>query len=183
MSDYKSVLAGFHVWFFREGDAFTVPAPGISGAESIPGISPDFDAGWIELGTVEGFDPAVAQTDIKLYKPAPGHLVLKEILETKQELTGKVTVNDVSALIFELVFRTSQKLGGAQQQFNPLSAVSRKGWAHFQGYDHDDNILCVMDWWCRARGTMKFPLGEATKPEIELFWLYSSLSTGLQPFA
>jgi len=178
MSDLRSVLAGFHIWFVREGDAFTVPAPGIAAQESKPGIEPDFDAAWIEMGTVEGFEPTVSQTDIKLYKPSPGRTVLKDLLETKQELGAKVVVNDLSALAFELVFRTSQALGGAQQQFNPLSAVSRKGWAHIQGYDNDDNILCTMDWWVRARATVKFALGEPVKPEVELFWLYSSLSTG-----
>ena len=172
-----SLIIGSHFWFFREGDAFVDPAPGICAQESKPGISPTFDPGWIDLGAVESFDPTVAQQDHKLWRPAPGRLVLKDVLETQQELSGKVVVNDVGPLAIETFFRTSQKLGGAQLQFNPLSAISRRGWCHFQGYDQTDALALSLDLWVRIRGMLKFD-GSPTKPEFEIFMLYSSQNTG-----
>src|SRR5689334_5436137 len=133
-----TMLVGTHMWFFREGDAFVKPAPGLCAAETDlggagngkPGITPDFDAGWIDVGTVEACELTATQTDHKLWKPSPGRLVLKDLIETQQEMTGKITVNDVSPLAVETMFRTNTKLGGAQKQFVPLGAVSRKGWSH-----------------------------------------------------
>lgn len=165
------------MWFFREGDAFTEPAPGTCAQEAKPGIAPDFDAGWIDVGAVESFDPSVTQEEYKLYRPSPGRLVLKELLENKQELTGKVVVNDVGGLAIETALRASQKLQGAQVQFNPLSSISKRGWAHFQCYDQNDALFLTLDMWVRLRTTLKFD-GTPTKPEFDLFMLYSSLNTG-----
>lgn len=173
-----SLIVGSHFWFFREGDAFVQPAPGVCAQEAKPGIAPNFDAGWIDLGAVETFDPQVTQTEHKLYKPSPGRLVLKDILETQQELSAKFTTNDAGPLAMEAFFRTSQKLGGAQVQFNPLSAISKRGWVHFQGYDQGDTLVLSLDMWCRLRVALKFDGKAPTMPEYELFMLYSSLNTG-----
>lgn len=172
-----SLLAGWHVWFFREGDAFTVPGAGVCAAETKPGISPDFDAGWIELGAVENYEPAIAQQEYKLWKPKPGRKVLKDMLENEQEFSGKVIVNDVGPLAVETFFRAMQKLGGATVQFNPLSSISKKGWLHFQGYDQNDELFLSQDVWCRLRCMMKFD-GTPTKPEFDFYQLDSSLNTG-----
>ena len=158
-----TALIGSHVWFFRENDAFTQPAPGVCGQESKPGIAPNFDAGWIDLGAVEGFEPNFAQQEYKLWKPAPGRLVLKDVPENMQELSGKITVNDVGPLAIELFFRTSQKLGGAQLQFNPKSSRSKKGWLHFQCYGDDDNLWLSLDLWSRVRSCPSSIRPSATK--------------------
>lgn len=173
-----SLIVGSHFWFFREGDAFAVPAAGVCGQESKPGISPAFDAGWIDLGAVESFEPTVTQTEHKLYRPAPGRLVLKDVLETQQELAGKITVNDAGPLAVELAMRAVQELSGVTTQFNPLSAISKRGWVHFQGYDQNDNLVLNIDLWSRLRCTMKFDGKNPTMPEYELFMLYSSQNTG-----
>lgn len=176
-----SYIIGTHLWFFREGDAFTLPDPGgTCGQEVKPGIAPDLDPVWIDLGAVESFEPTVAQTDYELWKPAPGRLVLKDLLENKQKLTIKAVTNDVGGLAVEAMFRATQELAnttGTEQQFNPLSAISRRGWIHAQFYDQDNNNYMNLDLWSRLRATGKF-MGEPTKPEWEMFMLYSSLNTG-----
>lgn len=172
-----TLILGSHFWFFREGDAFTVPAPGVCARETKPGISPDFDAGWIDFGAVETFEPTVAQEDYKLWRPSPGRLTLKDMPENKQELSGKFTTNDVGPLAIESFFRTSQKLGGGVLQFNPISSISKRGWMHFQGYDQNDGLVLSLDLFVRLRATMKFD-GTPTKPDFEFFTLYSSLNTG-----
>ncbi len=172
-----SYIIGSHCWFFREGDAYTVPSAGVCGQESKPGIAPTLDAGWIDIGAVETFEPTIAQEEHKLWRPSPGRLVLKDYLENKQELSGKITVNDVGPLAMELFFRTTQKLGGAQLQFNPLSSISKRGWSHFQSYDQNDALIFSLDLWVRMRVTMKFD-ATPVKPEFDFYALYSSLNTG-----
>lgn len=174
----ESKIIGSHFLFFREGDAFTVPAPGVCGINAKPGITPTLDAGWIDVGDVETHEPAVTQADDKLYRPSPGRYVLKDVLENKQELSGKFTTNDVTDFTVESFYRTSQHLGGAQLQFNPLSRISLRGWVHFQAYDQYDNLVLTVDMWCRLRVQMFKMDGTPTKPEFEYFALYSSLSTG-----
>lgn len=175
----QSAIVGWHVWFFREGDAFTEPAAGVCGQESKPGISPDFDAGWMDIGACETMEPAVAQQEYKLYRPNPGRLVLKDLLENMQERTFKFVVNDLSELAVELAYRTSQKLGAGQKQFNSLSSISKKGWLHMQGYDHTDTLILTEDVWGRLRASFKFD-GQPTKPEFDFFQFYSSLNTGVE---
>jgi len=173
-----SLIVGSHFWFFREGDAYVDPAAGTCAQESKPGLSPTFDPGWIDLGAVETFDPTVTQTEHKLYRPAPGRLELKDLLETQQELSAKITTNDVGPIAIETFFRASQELGGAQTQFNPLSSMSKRGWVHFQGYDQSDSLVLTLDLWCRVRCALKFDGKTPTMPEYDLFMLYSSLNTG-----
>jgi hypothetical protein len=48
---------------------------------------------------------------------------------------------------------------------------------HFQGYDQNDNLALALDMWVRLRVMLKFD-GSPTKPEFELFGLYSSQNTG-----
>lgn len=172
-----SYIIGAHLWFFREGDAFTKPEAGVCGVESKPGIEPEMDPGWLDLGAVESIEPTVSQEEHKLWRPAPGRLVLKDVLENKQEMSWKVVTNDVGPLAMECFMRTSAKLGGAQSQYNPLSAISRRGWVHVQMYDQDNALWNSLDMWCRVRCAMKFT-GEPTKPEWDLFLLYSTLNTG-----
>ncbi len=176
--DLTTAIIGSHAWFFREGDAFAVPAPGVCGAESKPGIEPDFDAGWIDLGAIESADPTMGQEEFKLWKPAPGRLVLKDIPENKQELSYKIVTNDVGPLAIEVFYRATQKVGGAQLQFNPLSAPSRRGWMHLQKYNSGDGLWLTLDLYSRLRiNTLKMD-GTPTKPEWDLYVLYSSLNTG-----
>lgn len=171
-----SVIVGSHIQLFRQGDPFTVPGPG--GVCDINAKPDPTDAGWIDIGAIEDVEPSVSQSDHKLFKPAPGRLVLKDVKETQQEMSLKVTTNEVSSLAFETLFRTSQKLSGAQKQFNPLSAVSRYFWLHCQVYDDTDTLILTWDQWCKVRSKQKWAK-EPVMPEWEIFCLYSQYNTGL----
>lgn len=171
-------MLGSHFWFVREGDAFLLPGAGVCGPAAKPGFAEGaIDASWINMGAIESLEPNATQEDYKLWKPAPGRLVLKDVLENKQELSWKITVNDVKEIHMELMYRTSQKLGGAQKQFNPLSAPSRRGWAHIEQYDQDNNLVATLEFWCRLRGSFKAD-GTPSKPEMELYMLYNDLNAG-----
>ena len=179
--DTKSIIVGSHALFFVEGDAITVPGASICAVDSKPGIGASvgngLDPAWFDLGTVESADPTIAQSDHELWKPSPGRLVLKDILENQQKLTWKIMTNDFGPFAVEAGFRSSTRLTGAQKQFTPLSAISKRGWLHLQHYDHTDTLILTIDQWCRLRPVWKFD-ATPTKPEWEVFMLYSTLNTG-----
>lgn len=166
-----------HAFFFREGDAFTVPSAGTCGVNAKPGAA---DPKWISLGTIENFEDAISdEEEKKVWAPTPGHLQVKDIITTKQGMTFKLTSNDLSPLAVEAFYRTSQKLDGTSTQFNPLSAVPRKGWLKLQRYDHNDILRFAIDLWVRLKvtGGIKGGNGDLIMPEFEAELLYSSLNT------
>ncbi len=173
----KSLALGAHLFFFREGDAFTLPAPGTCAVDAKPDAN---DAAWISLGTIESFEDSIADEDEKkIWQPAPGHLVIKDVITTKQGMEFKFTANELTAFAVESFYRTSQKLTAASDQFNPLSGVPRKGWLKMQRYDHEDQLRLVMDVWVRLKvtGGMKGGNGEIVMPEFTAYLLYSALNT------
>jgi hypothetical protein len=168
---------GKHGWFIREGDAFTLPAPGVTAAESKPDSeSPEY----IDIGAIEDWEDDVSGgQDLEVWRPSPGRLVLKDVLEIKPKLTCKFTTGELSPLAFESFYRTTQKLDSEAAQFNPLSGKLRKGWFKTQLYDQDDNLVLNMDLWGRLKctGGVKSSDGGLVKPTWELLVLYSSLNT------
>lgn len=174
----KTLALGAHAFFFREGDAFTLPGPGGNAAAD---AKPDADDdGWIDVGTIESFEDSIADEDEKkVYRPAPGHLVVKDVITTKQGMEFKFTSNELGPLALEAFYRTTQKLDGTSTQFNPLSGVPRKGWLKLQRYDHEDNLVLVADLWVRLKvtGGMKGGNGDLVMPEFSAYLLYSALNT------
>ncbi len=170
---------GCHAFFWREGDDYTLLAPGVAGKDSKPDAT---DPDWVNrsLGVIESFDDSITdEEEKKLYQPAPGHLVIQAVITTKQGMMFKMTSNEVTPLALEAFYRTSQKLDLTSAQFNPLSAVPRKGWLKLQRYDHDDNLVIVLDGWVRLKvtGGMKSGDGNILMPEFEAYLLYSQYNT------
>lgn len=166
-----------HAFFFREGDAFTQPEAGTCARESKPGAD---DEAWLSLGTIETAEDSISDEEEKtVWAPVPGHLVKKDIITTKQGLTIKLTSNELTPLAVEAFYRTSQDLDSESDQFNPLSAVPRKGWLKLQRYDQDDVEQFVIDLWGRLKvtGGFKGGGGELVAPEFEFETLYSTLNT------
>src|SRR4051812_35340407 len=109
MYDVNSYAVNSHAWFFREGDAYTLPAPG-GNASALILPDPD-DAGWIHMGDIEQWEDNFAQDEEKeVWKPKKGTLVRKKIITTKQALDFKLTTNDITRLAIEAFYRTNTKL-------------------------------------------------------------------------
>jgi hypothetical protein len=179
LTTVRTMALGCHAFFWREGDAFTIPEEGTAGVNSKPGAE---DPLWPDkgVGVIESFEDAIADEDEKkVYQPAPGHLVIKDVIMVKQGMTLKFTTNEVSPLALEAFYRTSQKLDLDSAQFNPLSEVPRKGWLKIQRYDHEDTLVVVLDAWVRLKviGGMKGGDGNLVLPEFEAYMLYSQYNT------
>lgn len=172
----REMAIGSHAWFVRSGDAFTTPAPGVAGVAALPDPN---DNSWLPLGDVEDWEDSMSEDEKPVYAPAPGHLVRKRIITTKQDLDFKLTVNQVSALVFECFYRSTQKLNANSFQFNPLSAVPREGWLKLQRYSDEDVLIFSADLWVQLKvtGGMKGGGGNIVLPEFKAALLYSALNT------
>lgn len=156
--------------------AGTVTMTGTASATLKPGPN---DGGWIEVGTCEECTVSKSQEDIELWGPSPGKLVLQELLEIKSKLTLKFTVNQLSALVIEVLYQADE-LDSTSTQFNPLGGSQKRGWIKMEQYGHDDALVLVLDVWCRIRisGDVNFGGTDAVKPQFEAFILDSRLNTG-----
>ena len=174
--DLKARVLGSHLFFFREGDAYTVPGAGTCGAESKPDAN---DPDYINLGPIEDWEDDVSGgSDLEIWRPSPGNLVLKDIIEIKAKMMVKATTGEMSALAIESFYRSATNIASLTGQFNPLSGTLKKGWLHGQRYDHENNLVFTFDLWGRLKvsGGMKSG-GELVRPQFEFAVLYSSLNT------
>ena len=169
---------GKHVWFVRDGDAFTQPAPGVTSRLALPDAA---DAAWIDLGVIESWeDDYSGGQDLEVWRPSPGHLELYESREIKAKLTHKFTTGEVGPLAHEVFYRAAQKLTEASAQFNPGSGTLRSGWLHQQLYDaQTDALVSSYDVYGRIKitGGMDSKDGSIVKPNWEFLKLYSPYNT------
>lgn len=181
-----SYALGRHSFFFRENDLITIPAAGtgsVAGAATRTNKPDPTDPLYQDLGACDEWqDDIKSMGDEKIYKPSPGMRQLFDIIEKGAEFSVKVTTQEVQALTWELFYRSSQKLTqtGGMQQFNPLSAVRRRGWWHQECYDQYNNFAFSLDSFvvCRVTGGIASKEGGIVKPQFELNVLYSTLNTG-----
>lgn len=169
---YKQL--GSHAFFFREGDAYTVPSSGTCSRTTKPGPT---DTGWIDFGVISGFD-IDAQSELKeKYAPVPGRLVLYDVHETKRKIAIKFKAEQLSPLAWELMLRTLA-LSSASTQYNPEEGVVKKGWLKFQQYDQDNTLVNTTDVWVHLKAKGQ-PLGnDTTEVDVEALVLHSTLNTG-----
>jgi hypothetical protein len=134
-------IIGSHAFFFPEGNAFTVPSAGTSGATAKPGAG---DTGWVKIGEISSCGISKGADVKEQWAPLPGTLRLKDVIETKPDLTLKLTVNELSALAYNVLFRTLA-LTSASTQFNPLEGKTLKGWLKLQQYDQNEALVMTLD--------------------------------------
>jgi hypothetical protein len=176
-NDINSYAMGAHVWLFREGDAFTLPAPGFAGVAALPGPT---DPAWISSGDIEEFEDHMAQDEEKeVRRPNPGALVRKDIITIFQGLDFKWVTNSLSRISMEAFYRSATELSGAQTQFVPLSSPPRKCWVKIQRYTQENDPVFAADLWMRVKvtGGVKSGNGQIIMPEFTGRLLDSSLNT------
>jgi hypothetical protein len=171
-----AMMLGTHAFFFRDGTAYTVPGAGTAARESKPGAT---DPAWIDMGVVAESSDSLEDTEIEIYKPAPGRLRLYDVLSTKDKLTVKFTTEEFGPFSVEALYRTLA-LTSASTQFNPLEGIPKKGWLKLQRYDQDDNLRVVLDLFVRLKIAGEVSMGGAdlVKPQFECMVLHSTLNTG-----
>jgi hypothetical protein len=180
-----SYSLGHHGFFFREGDAITIPAANtgsIAGPASRTNKPDPTDPLYQDIGAIADWsDETKSLGDEKIYKPSPGRMQHYDSVEKGAEFTKKFTAQEIQALAMEIFYRTKQKLTSAGGVFNPLSAAPRRGWFHTELYDQNDTFVFNLDLYglLRITGGMGSKEGSVVKPNYELTVLYSTLNVGL----
>ncbi len=126
---------GNHVYFFRDGAAYTLPAPGVAGRNSKPDAE---DPMWIDFGVVNNLGITPESSVDEIYAPSPGTLELYDVIENKRKRTIKFEADELSFLAFELAFHT-KPLSVAGGQYNPGAGKSVKGWLKIEQYDQNSD--------------------------------------------
>lgn len=124
-------ILGNHVYFFRDGDAFTLPDAGTAGRNAKPDKT---DPEWIDFGVVSKLSVTPESTVDEIYAPSPGTLELYDVLENKRKRTIKFDAEELSFLAFELAFHT-KPLATAGGVYAPGAGKSVKGWLRIEQFD------------------------------------------------
>jgi hypothetical protein len=171
----RSIIVGNHAFFFRDGDAFTVPSSGTAARAAKPGAA---DAGWIDFGIISSLGVTPSKDAKEVYAPTPGQLRLYDVIETKRKLDIKFDTEEMSSLAFEILFGTLP-LTGSSTQYNPLEGVTKKGWLKIQQYGQDDALINTLDVYVHLHvtGEVKFD-DNIVKAPFEANVLHSTLNTG-----
>lgn len=168
---------GNHGFFFRDGTAYTVPTPGTAGRASKPDAA---DAAWIDLGIVASAKPEHGREEQDVFAPTPGQKRLYDVIETQRQLTWTLTLEEMSPLVFELLFGTAA-LTSSSTQYNPLEGTTKKGWLKVQQYDQADALFNTMDVFC-VISVANAEFGDGiVRVELKARVLHSTLNTGTLP--
>lgn len=178
-----SYALGKHAYFFREGDAITVPATGsAAGAATSSNQPAASDPAYINLGPILSWeDDFKSGKTEEVWGPSPGKLQLLDEIDLKVMQKAKFDTEQVTALALEVFYRTSTKLTTASVQFNPNNAPTRRGWLHTELYDQNNNFFGAMDLWGRIRvtGGVLGKDGGLMKPTFEMTVYFSALNVAV----
>jgi hypothetical protein len=170
---------GNHVWFFRDGAAYTVPGAGTASRTAKPGAS---DPAWIDCGIVSGLqiNPTKGAMS-EVWAPTPGKLRLADEIEIKAGIEIVFTCEEMSPFAFEQVHGTLA-LTAASNQYNPTEGgFLKKGWLHLQQYDQNDALFNTVEFFVslKANGQVDFGSDSShVKVPLRAAVLHSTLNSG-----
>lgn len=170
-----SYVVGNHGFFFRDGDAYTVPSSGTASRTAKPGAT---DPQWVNFGPLELLEVEQTQEEREIYAPTPGKIVLYDVIETKRIVAVEFVAVELSPVALELLYGTL-KLTGSSTQYNPLEGVTKKGWLKIQQYSQADVLLNTVDLFVHLKVNGKVAFGDDTaKVSFSARSLHSTLNTG-----
>ena len=174
----KARFIGSHIYFVREGTAFTLPSSGTASSTSKPGAT---DTSWGKLAVVKTIeiDPG-NQTPYELTEPAPGLLQRSDVIMPGSLPVWSVTLKELDHTAIELIFNTLALTSGSTQ-FNPGERnATVKGWFKLQTYDQGNASVITVD----TYGALSLKSGvtldptQVTEVQVEIRPLFSTLNTG-----
>jgi hypothetical protein len=171
------MILGAHLWFAREGEAFTLPSAGTVSRTSLPGPT---DTVWAYLGIIKDFKTSGSADEVEVWKPTPGNLRLDDVIHTKPQVKYTFTVGELGPSGVEFVFRTA-KLTSSSTEFTPLAATGGiKGFLKAQMYDQDDTQRLIVDSWVilKPMGDLAANATDLAEVQFEARMLYSTLNNG-----
>lgn len=170
---------GNHLWFFRDGSAYTVPSSGTASRTAKPGAT---DPAWIDCGVTSGLQINPTKGSVsEIWAPSPGKLRLWDEVEIKAGIEITFTCEEMSPLAFEQVVG-SLALTGSSTQYNPTEGgFLKKGWLHLQQYDQNDALFNTLQLFAnlKANGAVDWASDNShVKVPLRAAILHSTLNSG-----
>lgn len=172
-----SIIIGNHGYFYRDGDGITVPAAATSDRTHKAGAA---DPLWNDFGIISSLELDPKQEEKQIFAPTPGRLRLYDSIPTKNQLDIGIDLEEMSPLVWELIFGTAP-LDDESTQYNPLSAPVKKGWLKIQQYRGDnDQPFNTVDLYVRlmVKSAVKIA-DDVVKTSLTANVLHSTLNTGV----
>lgn len=171
-------VIGAHGFFFPDGVAFTLPAPGTCGRAAKPGPT---DPAWLPVGVADWtFAPQNKTVDFNA--PSPGARQLHDKITTAKGLKLKGKWMEMSNLTYRLLLATlnlpiSPLAGG---QYNPLEGDPvLRGWLNIQQYNQANTLINTIDLFVALTLPGDVEFGEnPVDVSVEADVLFSTLNTG-----
>jgi hypothetical protein len=170
---------GNHLWFFRDGAAFTVPGAGTASRTAKPGAT---DPLWIDCGVVSAVQVNPTKGAVsEIWAPSPGKLRLWDEIEIKVGMEIMFTCEEMSPLAFEQALGTLA-LTSASTQYNPMEGGTvKRGWLHLQQYDQNDALFNTVEFFVSLKTSGQVDFGSENKHitvPLRAAVLHSALNSG-----
>lgn len=144
------------------------------------------DTAWVKLGRVAKMSMKRDDGEtIEIWTPAPGVLLLSDVIRVQQKRTFAISCRDVSPLSIQLAFRTLT-LTGASTQFNAGEGpASYRAWVKIQLYTHKNEEALRAEFWSDVDidGALEFDPKATTDSNFIFTELHNVLNTGTLPTA
>lgn len=155
----KDVILGSHIWFAREGS--TVNSLAVV-STTLP-VFASTKADWLQLGSVEQFEPRKTQTNVERRAPITngGRYELRKKIPLQSKLLLAFGVQEFNMINFEMLFGANEPSSGV---FTPNSRRELiTGWLHLDAYDQENDKIINLDAWCEL-DQEPFQFGENLNP-------------------
>ena len=170
----RAAVIGTHVKFFIAGAAFTVPSAATAGPADLPG---DADTAWVPIEDIANFTHTPSSESVEVFAPKVGRKVLKDVLETKNQLTLKFTSQKVGRLQLGALYNAGLPAANATD-ITPMSGDPLKGWLNVKQYDQNDDLVTDATFWVSLKLAGDVPSGdELTTFEFEARVLDNALAS------
>jgi hypothetical protein len=158
----KSYIVGNQVYFVRENDTFVTGAfAGMASPTSRNSRPAASDPAWFNLCVLDNNNLDIEQKREmrEVYAATPGQIRRYDAITTKRAIDYKMVAADLQPFMFELIFGTANlAYATANQNYNPLAGVEKRGWLQIEQYDQTDTLVNTTVQWVNlvAEGGTKF---------------------------
>jgi hypothetical protein len=180
-----SLTSGNHFFVTLEGAAYTTGAAGsvATGAGTADRLNKAAatDPSWQYGGIVSALSVEPQREEREIFAPSPGVLRLYDIIEQKRQLNFTFTCEQMSRLMFILLFGTEAALmADAQVQYNPLEGPTIRAWIKIQQYSQVDAAWNIVDVYSYLKINSAVSMSdEIVRCEMMTRTLQSPLNTGV----
>lgn len=140
-------IIGNHAYFFKDGGNITVAADDGSeaGASSRTNKPAANDPLYFEIGKIDKLTGKHQKDEKTVFAPNPCRLEPYDVLVNKRQISVEFDTQDLSALVFELLFGFNPANMGddGSGQYNPDTEGAIKGWLHIEQFGPDSDVTPV----------------------------------------